>query len=161
MKLRSFVCMAAISVAALSVAGSAQARNLFFEGDMVRGHTQDGATGPSCVLTSENKRQESVVWRVRVVDDAGQNVDDKGIKSLVIQLGDGETFDMGFGQHPRGKHTDAFWATSWRIPADFPTGSIGYKVVATDMDGTTHEWSPFNVAPSKLTVIEGEVTFTK
>ncbi|MCG6859141.1 MAG: hypothetical protein LJE67_13870 [Salaquimonas sp.] len=161
MKVRSITLALAVAGAAISYGGIAQAKNLFFEGDMVRGHTQDGATGPSCVLTSEYKRQESVVWRVRVLDDAGQNVDDKGIKSLVVQLGDGETFEMGFGQHPRGKHTDAFWATSWRIPEDFPTGSIGYKVVATDLDGTTHEWEPFNVAPSKLTVIEGDVTFTK
>jgi hypothetical protein len=150
-----------ISAAALCFGGAAQATNLFFEGDMVRGHTQDGATGPSCVLTSEYKRREEVVWRVRVLDETGKALDDSGLKSLTVILSDGEKIDMGYGQHPRGKHTDAFWATSWVIPADFPTGSMSYKVVATDLDGQAHEWEPFNVEPSKLTIIPGEVTFTK
>ncbi len=161
MKLRSIISTVAISVAAISLAGTAQARNLFFEGDMVRGHTQDGATGPSCVLTSEYKRLESVVWRIRVLDETGAMVNNEGLKSLAVQLSNGETFDMHYGKHPRGKATDEFWATSWRVPAEFPTGTIEYKVIATDMDGTTHEWAPFNVVMSKLTVIPGDVTFTK
>jgi hypothetical protein len=161
MKPKLMMAMLAVSAAALSIGGQAQAGNLFFEGDMVRGHTQDGATGPSCVLTSEYKRQESVVWRVRVLDESGAMVKKEGLQSLVVQLSDGETFDMHYGQHPRGKATDEFWATSWRIPADFPTGTMEYKVVATETDGTTHEWAPFNVAPSKLNVIPGDVTFTK
>lgn len=161
MRIRTLAYLAALSAAAISTSTVAQARNLFFEGDMVRGNTQDGATGPSCVLTSEYKRQESVVWRVRVLDETGQAINQEGLKSLVIQLANGETFDMGFGKHPRGKATDEFWATSWRIPADFPTGTMEYKVIATDMDGTTFEWMPFNVAHSKLTVIEGTVTYSK
>jgi hypothetical protein len=161
MKFSTIACFAAVSTAAFSTSGAAQAANLFFEGDMVRGHTQDGATGPSCVLTSEYKRQESVVWRVRVLNADGAMVKDSDLKSLVVELSNGETYDMHYGKHPRGKATDEFWATSWRIPADFPTGTIEYKVVATDMEGTAHEWTPFNVLPSKLTVIEGDVTFTK
>ncbi len=161
MKTLTAVSAVALSAALFSFGGTAQGAALFFEGDMVRGHTQDGATGPSCVLTSEYKRQESVVWRVRVLDEAGNNLDDTGIKSLAVVLADGQQFEMDFGQHPRGKHTDAFWATSWGIPADYPTGTLGYKVVAVDNDGQTHEWEPFNVEPSKLTVIPGDVTFTK
>ena len=161
MRLLTLISAAAVSVAALSFAGGAQAKNLFFEGDMVRGHTQDGATGPSCVLTSEYRRKESVVWRVRVLGESGDMVNNEGLKSLVVELSDGEKFDMHYGKHPRGKATDEFWATSWVIPADFPTGTIEYKVIATDMDGSVHEWAPFNVLPSKLTVIPGEVTFTK
>lgn len=161
MKTLPIVSAVALSTAVLGFGGTAQAANLFFEGDMVRGHTQDGATGASCVLTSEYKRQESVVWRVRVLNENGDNLDDAGIESLAVVLSDGEEIAMDFGQHPRGEHTDAFWATSWRVPADYPTGTIGYKVVAVDNDGETHEWEPFNVAPSKLTIIPGEVTFTK
>ena len=161
MKTLTALSAVALSAAMFGFAGTAQAANLFFEGDMVRGHTQDGATGPSCVLTSEYKRREEVVWRVRVLDDAGANLDDTGIKSLSVVLSDGQEFEMDFGQHPRGKHTDAFWATGWSIPADYPTGTLGYKVVAVDNDGQSHEWEPFNVEPSKLTVIPGDVTFTK
>ncbi len=161
MKAISILSGVALATAAVAFVSPTQAANLFFEGDMVRGHTQDGATGPSCVLTSEYKRRESVVWRIRVLDEAGNNLDGDAVESVVIELGDGQQFAMRFGQHPRGEHTDAFWATSWGIPADFPTGTIGYKVITIDLDGQTHEWAPFNVVNSKLTIIPGEVTFTK
>jgi len=151
----------ACSVALLAPAGAANASNLFFEGDMVRGSTQDGATGPTCVLTSQYKRLEHVVWRIRVLNEAGDNLDASGLKSLTVELSDGEKFDMHFGKHPRGKPTHEFWATSWAIPADYPTGTLSYKVVATDLDGTAHEWTPFNVNLSNLMVIPGETTFTK
>jgi hypothetical protein len=44
----------------------------------------------------------------------------------------------------------------WEIPADYPTGSLGYKVIATMMDDRTQTWEPFTRAPSQLTVIAGE-----
>jgi hypothetical protein len=160
MKTLAILSGVALSAALLS-SGSAQAVNLFFEGDMVRGATQDGATGATCVLTSQYMRKEHVVWRVRVLDETGAQLDDKGLQSLVIELSDGQQFPAHFGHHPRGKPTDDFWATSWGIPADYPTGTISYKVIATDLDGTVHEWRPFNVNLSDLAIIPGEVTFTK
>jgi hypothetical protein len=42
------------------------------------------------------------------------------------------------------------------IPADYPTGSLVYKVVATDLDGRTQTWEPFKRAPTQLTVIAGD-----
>lgn len=153
--------MAAALVASLGVFGVAHAGEFFFEGDMVRGPTADGLTGPSCVLANQYMRLEKVVWRVRVLNAAGENVNGDMLKSLVIQISDGQEFPAKFGQHPRGEPTDNFWATSWQIPADYPTGTMTYKVIATSLDGKVTEWSPFNVAPSLLTVIPGEVTFTK
>ena len=44
------------------------------------------------------------------------------------------------------------------IPADYPTGSLVYKVVATDLDGRTQTWEPLKRAPTQLTVIAGEPT---
>lgn len=153
--------MIAAATVVVGTFGAAQAAEIFFEGDMVRGHTPDGSTGPSCVLSSAYMRLESVVWRVRARNAAGENLNGDGLQSLVIQLSDGEQFPAKFGNHPRGEATDSFWATSWRIPADYPTGTVTYKVIATDLDGGVHEWEPFIVAPSQLTVIPGEVTFTK
>src|SRR5262245_21930184 len=57
---------------------------------------------------------------------------------------------------PRGTPTDFFWSLHWVIPADYPTGSLVYKVVATDLDGRTQTWEPFKRAPTQLTVIAGE-----
>lgn len=162
MKLSHFVAAAVVSLGIAGPLETAQAAKLFFEGDMVRGGSREGSTGPTCVLTSQFKRQEIVAWRIRVLDADGQALDDKGVQSLVVQLADGQTFPMKFGPHPRNPpQTDSFWATSWAIPADYPTGTVSYRIVATDLQGNVEEWSPFNVAPSQLMVIPGEVTFTK
>jgi hypothetical protein len=135
---------------------------LFFEGDLVRGRPQQGATGPTCVLASQFKRGEVVVWRIRVLDAGGNAVDSRGLKSLEIGLPDGQRFPAKFGDHPaRGTPTDRFWATSWMIPENYPTGTFTYKVIATDLSGKTHTWQPFKVASSELTIIAGNVEFTK
>lgn len=162
MRIPQIVVGTLIAVGVIGLADLAQAQQLFFEGDMVRGRDRNlGASGPTCVLTSQFKRQEHVVWRVRVVGEDGENLGDDVVKSLVVEIPGGEQFEMGFGEHPRQEKTDAFWATSWQIPADYPTGTIGYKIVATDADGNTHEWQPFKVANSNLTVIPGDVTWEK
>lgn len=144
------------------VAAQPQAGALMFEGDLVRGRPQAGATGATCVLANQYKRGESVVWRIRVLDPrTGQQLDDKGVKELKVELADGQKFDATFGPHPKGKPTDTFWATSWAIPADYPTGTVAYKIVATDLEGRTHSWEPFKVAPSQLTVIPGAVEYVR
>lgn len=151
-----------ISIGAIGFAELVQAQQLSFEGDMVRGRDRNlGASGPTCVLTSQFKRQEHVVWRVRIVGDGGENLGEDAIDSVEVEIPSGEKFEMEFGTHPRREPTDSFWATSWQVPADYPTGSIGYKVVAVDKAGNSHEWQPFNVANSKLTVIPGDVTWEK
>ena len=66
-------------VDAAGAQGAARKR-LFFEGDLVRG-AQQGAPGPFCVLSNQFKRLEKVVWRIRVLDAAGQSLDGKGSRA--------------------------------------------------------------------------------
>src|SRR5262249_22183831 len=84
---------------------------LFVEGDLVRG-AQQGAPGPFCVLSNQFKRLEKVVWRIRVLDAAGQSLDDKGLKSVIVELPDGQKLDAKFDRHPppaQGPALDHFW----------------------------------------------------
>jgi hypothetical protein len=155
---------AVLAVSSLALCASAKAedsQHLFFEGDMVRG-AQQGAPGPFCVLTSQFKHKEEVAWRIRVLDKDGKALDDKGLKSLAIELPDGKKIDAHFRGHPpRPPQTDNFWSTSWIIPDDYPTGTFAYKVVATDMQGQTQTWEPFKVAASQLTILAGDVEIKK
>ena len=139
-----------------------QAKKLFFEGDIVRHPVADQA-GPFCVLTSQFKRKEGVAWRIRVLESSGAVADDKVLKSVVVELGDGQKIPAHYGPHPSkdAPPTDEFWSLHWIIPADFPTGSLGYKVIATMMDDTTQTWEPFKRAPSRLAVIAGEPEMKK
>ena len=138
-------------------------KQLFVEGDLVRG-AQQGAPGPFCVLSNQFKRLEKVVWRIRVLDAAGQSLDDKGLKSVVVELPDGQKLDAKFDRHPppaQGPALDYFWTTVWTIPTSYPSGSLGYKVVATDLNGKTHTWEPFTRVASQLQVIAGEIEIKK
>ncbi len=149
------VVLTLFAAAALSQQVAAQEpQKLFFEGDMVRG-AGPGLAGPGCVLTSQFKRNEMVVWRIRVLDPkTGQPVDDKGLKSLVVQLPDGQKFEGHYGGHPKGKTDDFFWTAAWKVPQNYPTGTIAYKVVASDKDGRAATWEPFKVQLSQLTVVQ-------
>jgi hypothetical protein len=152
----------ALSVAALGFASAAQAqtaKKLFFEGDIVR-HALTGQAGPFCVLNNQYKRKEAVAFRIRVMLPNGEVADDKAIKGLVVELGNGEKLPAGYKPHG-SPATDHFWSLFWTIPAEHPTGSVGYKVIATLNDGSTVEWKPFNRPTTALMVVDGEPEMSK
>jgi hypothetical protein len=149
----------------LGFAGNAYAEQgkLFFEGDIVRGD-QEGAPGPGCVLNNQFKRLEKVVWRLRILDANGKSLDDKGLKSLVVELPDGQKMPARFSGHPPprvGPAVDHFWTARWIIPTEYPSGSFYYKVVATNLDGSSQTWEPFKSMPSRLTVLDGAIEIKK
>ena len=147
-----------VTLAGAAAPASAQVRTtppgkLFFEGDVVK-HNVQGQIGPFCVLQSRFMRGEGIAWRMRVLQANGQPADDKVLKSLIVEMGSGVKVPLVYGPHGNPP-TDFFWAESWEIPQNHPTGSMGYKVVATMMDGSTVTWEPFTRPNSQLWVIEG------
>ncbi len=155
---------AAMLLALLLAAGPAEAQTapkLFIYGDMLRGF-QKGLAVPGCVLSNRFKHKDQVVWRLRVIDaKTGQALDQNGLKSLVVELPDGQKFPARFGHHPPKDPVDTYWTASWIIPKSYPTGSFSYKVVATAPDGEQVSWAPFKPASTQLTVIAGNQTFTQ
>jgi hypothetical protein len=160
-----------LAVVGLADVSTAQeARKLFIEGDIVRGNTPKGNTGPVCVLANEFKRKENVVFRLRVLNVAGEALDDKGLKSLVVELSDGRKLPAEYRARPpvavRARlglpgPIDYFWSAAWLIPEDYPTGSLSYRVVATDMQGNTQSWVPMKDLRSLPVVMAGDVEYTK
>ena len=151
----------AFSLALTGISGTTLAQNrtepagkLFFEGDIVR-HRVDGQAGPFCVLQNLFRRGESIAWRVRVLQPDGCVADDTVLKSVVVELGSGETVALDYGPHG-DTPTDYFWANSWHIPASYPTGTLGHKVMATMEDDSVVTWEPLTRPTSQLAVIEGE-----
>jgi hypothetical protein len=153
------VPVVALSMLGLANSAHAQAAKLFISSDMERGN-QAGAP-PACVLNNVFLHLEKVVWRVRVQDQDGKVLDDKGLKSVVVQLQDGKTVSAAFGGHPPRAPTDTLWAAAWIIPADYPTGTFNYKVTATDNQGNTATWEPFKVAASQLRIETGAIELKK
>jgi len=152
-----------VSALAIGLAPNAQAQqpqSIFIEGDMVRGNTGKGQTGATCVLNNQFKHNENAVFRVRVRDIFGKPLDDKGIQSVVIELSNGQKLPMRYGGHPPRNSVDYFWAVGWLIPDDYPTGSLYYKVVATDLQGRTQTWQSFQDPRSQIEVIPGTVQYS-
>ena len=119
------------------------------------GTTDEEKAALSCVQKNRFPQGESIVWRVRVIDPAtGKPMTDKDVKTVTLTFPDGTTKDMKFGPHPKGKTDDYFWAASFKIPADYPTGAFKYKVLATSNEGVTGSFDQFNVASSLLQVIK-------
>ena len=153
-----------------NVAAAQDAQKMFIEGDIVRGNTPSGITGPVCVLANQFKRKENVIFRIRVRNVAGQPLDDKSLKSLVVELSDGQKIPAAYRPRPPVAvraalgltgPIDYFWSSAWLIPPDYPTGSLSYQVVATDMQGNTQSWVPMKDLRSLPMVMPGDVTYTK
>jgi hypothetical protein len=156
-------CVAVSGFAAAAQAQETQkvAQKLFIDGDIVRGNTAMGATGPICVLNSQFKRGENVVFRMRVRTVNGELLDEKGIKGITVELTDGRKLNARYGGHPPRTPTDFFWTAAWMIPEGFPTGTLGYKVTATDIHGSTQTWEPMREYRSWVVVIPGTVEYVK
>ena len=160
MKLYSIPALG-FSLALAALAGSADAQvrttppgKLFFEGDIVR-HALKDQQGPFCVLQNQFTRGEAVAWRIRIQNSDGTVADDKALKDVQVVLGNGQKLQAKYHGHGMPA-TDYFWSLFWSIPTDFPTGSLGYKVVATMNNGSTVEWQPFTRDTTQLMVVPGE-----
>jgi hypothetical protein len=150
-------------LALVGLAPAAQAQqpqSIFIEGDMVRGNTGKGQTGPTCVLDNQFKRNENAVFRVRVRDIFGKPLDDEGIQGVVIELSDGQKLNARYGGHPPRGSVDYFWSAGWLIPDSCPTGTLYYKVVATDSQGRTQTWQSFQDPRSQIVIIPGTVQYS-
>ena len=143
--------------------------------DMVRGHTNP-TMGPTCALSSQYLPGESIVWRIRLFDTASNSVLPKSTEELLaeapdgdalaamvegvdvaVHLSDGQIFPAHFGAHSGAEPTDYFWTTMWEVSDEYPTGTLDYWVtVDVAESGMSARYDPFNVAISKLTIVEPE-----
>ena len=73
---------------------------------------------------------------------------------------DGQKFNARYGGHPPRAATDYFWTAAWMIPETYPTGTLGYKVTATDMQGNTQTWEPLREFRSWVVVLPGIAEYT-
>ena len=150
----------AVTIALVGMSGtvSAQVRTdppgkLFFEGDIVR-HALEGQQGPFCVLQNQFKRGEAIAWRIRILRPDGTVADNTALKSVVVELGNGQEIPTKYGPHGNPA-TDYFWAVSWTVPQSYPTGSLGYNVTVTMQDDSVVTWEPFTRPATQLAIIEG------
>jgi hypothetical protein len=149
---------AATAEPAAATQAPAASTKLILVADSVRGPAGipagDDRTRKSCVQASKIPVGGQVVWRIRVIDPrTGADMSDQVLASVVVTLSDGQTFTAKYGGHPSAAPVQFFWATSWTIPATYPTGALDYKIVASDKEGRTGQWDQFKVASAMLQIV--------
>ncbi len=138
-------------------AGAGAGAPLVLNADTVLGSTNLPKGISFCDQQNQFSRGESVVWRVRVIDpQTGKAMDGTALASVVVKLPD-KTIALKYGDHPKTNPVDHFWAGSFAIPADYPTGQLPYTVVATAKDGRTGTFEQFKVSSAELQVIAAPI----
>ena len=108
----------------------------------------------NCILRNRFKRGEPVGWRMFVADPQTGNREESA--QLVVHVNyAGKTLDIPMRYRATAAQPERqFWVAKWIVPADAPTGIVRYTVTATDKNGRTGEFKPFEVQASQLTIVE-------
>jgi hypothetical protein len=141
----------------VSTVSAQQSSHILVYGDTVEGgKNRPPESDRHCVLSNIFPRNAQIVWRMRVVDmeENGTPMDDTTIKSVDVTLADGTVISLKYGGHPPDEKTDFFWSGGWLVPKDYPTGTLLYSVLATETDGDTGTYAPFDISSSLLTITE-------
>ena len=108
----------------------------------------------NCTMTNRFKRGEPVGFRMTAIDPATGKRDRSTQLVLHLNYG-GKTFDLPMRDRQTVQQPEReFWVLKWIVPEDAPTGIVRYSVSATDSEGRTGEWKPFDVEASQLTIVE-------
>jgi hypothetical protein len=115
----------------------------------------DTVSGGGCILLNQYKPGDTIVFRIKVYDPVtGEQMDDSSLKSVEVSFAD-QKLAAFYGGHPQGDTpTDFFWSYCWTVPDGYPTGTLNYKVTATDNEGRIGTYNEFNVKPSLVTILK-------
>ena len=108
----------------------------------------------NCTMSNRYKRGEPVGFRATAINPT-TNARDKGTKLVVHLSYAGRTLDIPMRDRQTAQQPERdFWVAKWIVPEDAPVGVVRYTITATDPQGRTGEFKPFDVAASQLTIIE-------
>lgn len=148
---------AAATQTAAATAAPVAKTYLAIVGDTTRGGanlTAEEKPYLDCVLANRFPQGSAAIFRFKVLDPlTGQPMDDKALKSVTLTMGNNVTQEMKYIGRPTAKPTDYFWRYVWKIPTDYPTGQLNYKVDAVDLQGRTGTYSQFTITPTQVVIV--------
>lgn len=108
----------------------------------------------SCVRTSAFARGMHVVFRMKLYDNTGTEIQTATADSVIVKIG-GKDVTARYGRHGEAW----FWTAAYDIPADAPLGVIDYSIVAKTKSGLTGTFkeiavsNPATATESRLQVV--------
>lgn len=82
--------------------------------------------GP-CTITDQYKRGDYVIFRIQIIDPTtGNQLTNKDISGVSVMLPNGTSVAAKYGTHEDS--TQEFWVAKWRVPSNYPTGRVDFKV---------------------------------
>ena len=108
----------------------------------------------NCTMQNRYKKGEPVGFRATAINpETGKR--DKATKLVVHLSYAGRTVDIPMRDRQTAQQPEReFWVAKWIVPEDAPVGIVRYTITATDPQGRTGEFKPFEVATSHLTIVE-------
>ena len=107
----------------------------------------------SCWVMSVYHPGEGVYFRAKIFDPvSGKPMGKTDLQAVTVTLPNSQTLTMTYSGHPGTNPTDSFWGVLWKVPADYPTGTVDYAVTAKSNDGRTGKWVDWNISSSQLTI---------
>jgi len=139
-------------IAMLPPPSHAQGERLVLSGDLA--YFFGPGKPRNCILNNRYKRGEPVGFRMTAINPAtGKR--DRATKLVVHLSYFGKTIDLPMRDRQTEQQPEReFFVVKWVVPDDAPLGIVRYTVTATDPQGRTGEWKPFDVEASQLTIVE-------
>ena len=108
----------------------------------------------SCKPKARFERGERMGFRMTAINpETGRR--DRATQLVVHITHGGRTIEVPMRDRQNERQPEReFWIAEWEVPADAPTGAVHYRVTATDPQGRTGEYTPFEVENSQLTIVE-------
>jgi hypothetical protein len=108
----------------------------------------------SCTLSSQFKRGDRIGFRMTAINPAtGKR--DRATKMVIHLTYAGKTMDIPMRDRQNDRQPEReFWIGEWAVPDDAQPGIVRYTVSATDPQGRTGEYKPFDVEPSQVTIVQ-------
>jgi hypothetical protein len=127
----------------------APGNTLLLYGDMVV-----GAPGPTtCKLESRYRPGQGVVFRMTALNPAQGEFDETAQLTVHIPYGSaGIDLPMRYRGNDAANPRPGFWTARWNVPSDAQPQVLRFTVHATDAQGRTGTWAPYNITSSMLTI---------
>jgi len=128
----------------------APGNTLILYGDMVVG----APSLTTCKLESRYKPGQGIVFRMTALNPAKGEFDETAELTVHIPYGSaGIDLPMRYRGNDATNPRPGFWTARWNVPSDAQPQVLRFTVHATDAQGRTGTWAPFDIASSTLQIV--------